>query len=124
MSFLRRAINIIRSNINSKFDKDINIQDIPFGTQQSYEQEQTTSEQKVPSNFCSQTEKLEREYYANLELDYGSSFDDIKKKYRTLLKKYHPDKFHNDDKKRKIAERVVAKLNMAYNYFEEKYKKV
>ena len=57
------------------------------------------------------------------ELPYGASFDEIKKSYRKLLKKYHPDKFHNDEKKYKIAQDLVDKLNMAYNYFEEKYKK-
>ena len=49
----------------------------------------------------------EREYYANLEVAYGASFDEIKASYKRLLKKYHPDKFYGDEKKLQIAQDVV-----------------
>ncbi|MES2730424.1 MAG: J domain-containing protein [Bacteroidota bacterium] len=60
-------------------------------------------------------------YYANLELKEGASFVDIKAAYKRLVKKYHPDKFHNDEQKRKYAEQITQKLNEAYRYFEEKH---
>ena len=127
MSFLKRTIKILRSNINSSLDEissrtfsgfeEVNIQgerDIHF-----FEEEFA---QKTSSPM-SETEKLEREYYGNFELPYGASFEEIKASYKKLLKKYHPDKFQTDETKRKIAEDVVSKLNSAYSYFEEKYKK-
>lgn len=47
----------------------------------------------------------------------------IKKKYRDLSKKYHPDKYINDSiEKQEIAKRNFQKLNTAYNIILE-YKK-
>ena len=60
-------------------------------------------------------------YYANLELKEGTDFPEIKAAYKRLVKKYHPDKFHHDEQKRKYAEQVTQKLNEAYRYFEEKF---
>ena len=48
-------------------------------------------------------------------------FNEIKASYKRLLKKYHPDKFYGNQKKLEIAQEVVKKLNIAYNYFEQKY---
>jgi len=48
------------------------------------------------------------DYYKTLEIDYFASQEDIKKAYRTLVKKYHPDKdMVNSDEEIKI-------LNEAY----------
>ena len=124
MSLFKRAVNIIKSNINANRVNSVSFDDIDLSSfsasgQNEYEEfSQTTSE----DDYLSPDEKLEKEYYGNLELPVGTSFDEIKKQYRALLKKYHPDKFNNDEKKRKIAEQVVSKLNTAYNYFENKYK--
>ena len=63
---------------------------------------------------------LEREYYANLELPFGASFAEVKKSYRTLIKQYHPDRYHSDPKKKLLAEEITAKLNTAYQHFERK----
>ena len=128
MSFFKRLKNIIISNINSSkpFDSsflDVKMQD--FDTRDfNYKTEDNFSEYEYSSRLNSnETQDVEAQYYANLELPYGSGFEEIKKSYKMLLKKYHPDKFHNDKKKYKVAQELVTKLNMAYNYFEEKYKK-
>lgn len=117
MSFFKRLKNIIISNINFKNDK-INVSDFDgiqdFGNTENYE--------NLSRNHTSnQKNTLEVEYYANLELSYGASFDEIKASYRKLLKKYHPDRFYNDEKKLQLAQEVVTKLNLAYNYFEKKF---
>ena len=59
----------------------------------------------------------EREYYANLELPFGSSFSAIKKNYRTLIHKYHPDRHHADPSNYMLAKEVSVKLNEAFEYF-------
>ena len=58
-------------------------------------------------------------YYANLELPYGASVSDIKKNYRILMQKYHPDRFSNDLSKKEVAERITKGLNEAYDYFKQ-----
>lgn len=78
-------------------------------------------DQELKNNEKEKKNPLEQEYYANLELPYGSGFDEIKASYKRLLKKYHPDKFYGNEKKIAIAQDVVKKLNVAYNYFEKKY---
>jgi len=62
-------------------------------------------------------------YYANLELKGGAGFAEIKAAYKRLIKKYHPDKFTQDEEHRKIAEEITRKLNEAYIYFENKFSK-
>lgn len=111
MGFFKRVRNLIRSNINFKNEGA------------SYE----FSDDFLHENLNQFTPKInfkndiEKEYYANLELPYGASFSEIKTAYRKLLKKYHPDKFYNDEKKLQLAQEVVIKLNLAYNYFENKF---
>lgn len=63
----------------------------------------------------------ELQYYARLEVPVGASFEDIRKAYKRLMKQYHPDRFYQDERKRRIAEEICRKLNEAYAYFEKKY---
>lgn len=63
----------------------------------------------------------ETAHFDALEVPYTASFEEIKMSYKKLVKKYHPDKFHNDPQKRQYAETVTQKLNEAYTYFEKKY---
>ena len=124
MSVFKRAINIIKSNINANKADSVSFDDIDLSSfsQSGQSEYEEFSQAKSEDDYLTPDEKLEKEYYGNLELPVGASFEEIKKQYRSLLKKYHPDKFNNDEKKRKIAEQVVSKLNTAYNYFENKYK--
>ena len=109
MSLFKRIRNIVRSNINS--EKAINI-DI-----NSYE-DIYYDDSKVIVN---EENKLEKKYYKVLELEYGSDFESIKKSYKKLLKKYHPDLFQNKPEKLKSAQEVTRRINEAYTYFERKF---
>ena len=62
----------------------------------------------------------EQMHYENLEVPYGSSFNTIKKSYKRLAMEYHPDKFHADDKKHRVAQEVMQSINTSYNYFKNK----
>ncbi|MCS6796160.1 MAG: J domain-containing protein [Raineya sp.] len=87
---------------------------------QSYQQKQ--QQYQKTSNY--QTQNIqELRYYAWLEVPAGSSFEEIKKSYKNLMKKYHPDNFHHNESKRKTAEELCQKLNEAYQYFEKKFGK-
>ncbi len=110
MSLFKRIENIIKSNINHKEEKnDINIdyyEDIYYGDSKTIPNEEN---------------KLEKKYYRILELEYGSDFNSIKKAYKRLLKKYHPDLFQNKPEKLKSAQEVTRQINEAYTYFERKF---
>jgi DnaJ like chaperone protein len=81
------------------------------GSQNTYK-EQAKATPKKPSK--------EQEYYEILEVKPGASFEEIKKAYRKMMKIYHPDLFHNDPEKFKMAQEVSSTLNEAYSYFESK----
>lgn len=58
--------------------------------------------------------------YKILEVSPDASDDDIKKAYRELAKKYHPDKVsHLGEEVRKTAEEKITALNAAYEAIKE-----
>jgi len=87
-----------------------------------YQQQSNYYQKSYQNNYKSSTSQNNEEdkYYKWLELPYGSSFEDIKKSYKNLMKKYHPDNFHNNETKRQTAEKLSQKLNEAYQYFDKK----
>lgn len=59
-------------------------------------------------------ETLENDYRI-LEISSSATDDEVKKAYRTMAKKYHPDKVnHLGEEIRKDAEEKFAKMNQAY----------
>lgn len=53
-------------------------------------------------------------YYANLELPAGAAADEVKRAYRRLVSRYHPDRHANDPTKQDAANEVARKLREAY----------
>lgn len=58
-----------------------------------------------------------------LGLKDGFTFDDAKKRYRALLSRYHPDKFHDDDEFRSMAEEKARRVNLAWGVLEKTMRK-
>jgi DnaJ like chaperone protein len=59
-------------------------------------------------------------YYAVLGLESGADGEAIKKAYRTLSMKYHPDKVvHLGEEFRKVAEEKMKEINVAYEYLKK-----
>ncbi len=56
-----------------------------------------------------------RRWYKDLELEPGADLPTVRKQYRKLIAKYHPDKFADDPEKLKAATDVARKLTEAYN---------
>lgn len=56
-----------------------------------------------------------RDPYEVLEINKNASMEEIKKAYRNLTKKYHPDKY-SDNPLRELAEEKMREINDAYNY--------
>ncbi|PIE73340.1 MAG: molecular chaperone DnaJ [Deltaproteobacteria bacterium] len=56
-------------------------------------------------------------HYATLGLQKGANAEEIKKAYRKLSMKYHPDKVrHLGDEFRAVAEEKMKEINAAYDY--------
>lgn len=55
--------------------------------------------------------------YRRLELDTGASLEEANKRRRELVKRYHPDRFTDGDKRAR-AERLTAEINAAHDTIE------
>lgn len=64
-------------------------------------------------------EKTIREYYANLEVPFGSDLETVKESYRRLMRKYHPDKHAHDDDAEALATELTQELTKAYRAIED-----
>ena len=117
MSLFGRIKNIIRSNI--KFNKDINIDNINIDFDVDLNSYKETYYDDAKENVNSND--VERQYYKILEVEYGADFSEIKKAYKKLLKKYHPDFFAGSPEKMETAQKLTKKINEAYTYFERKF---
>ncbi len=65
------------------------------------------------------SEKRLRELHAQLEVPYGASFEEIKKSFRRLMRKYHPDLHIGNPQKHKTATQLTMSLTQAYNELEQ-----
>lgn len=54
-------------------------------------------------------------WHRTLEVPVGADFDTIRKSYRRLMAKYHPDKYASDPEKYAAATEVTRKIAGAYN---------
>jgi curved DNA-binding protein CbpA len=59
-----------------------------------------------------------RGYYAILEVSEDANFQEIKKSYRKLAKKYHPDRNKSDN-----AEETIKKINEAFETLSDRKKR-
>jgi DnaJ-domain-containing protein 1 len=68
--------------------------------------------------FGRQGDKI-AEYYKVLDLPVGAPFADVKKQFRTLMRKYHPDRHVGNPKKQKAATELTMRVTQAYNELEK-----
>jgi len=76
-------------------------------------------EEKAPTK-AEQTE-IDRAYGV-LELSSGAEWEQVVTNYRTLCRKYHPDRFHGKPEDCKNANDLMAEINAAYQLLEKHYK--
>jgi DnaJ-domain-containing protein 1 len=63
-----------------------------------------------------------RRDYATLEVAFAAPFADVRKSYKRLLHKYHPDRFSGDAEKQTLANEVTQRLNEAFDRIERAHK--
>ena len=87
----------------------------------SYDQRTIEAKYKYGSQYSTTPDQNNvAHYYATLGLEKGATMDEIKKAYRKLSMKYHPDKVrHLGDEFQQIAETKMKEINAAYDYFKK-----
>lgn len=126
-----RLKNILKSELGDLFEKSDETR-TPFQRRRTYRREgeydkfddideayeKAFNQKKEPS-----INPEESKHYKTLGLALGTGFVQIKSKYKQLVKKFHPDRHQANPKNHKIAMERTRNLNMAYNYFKDKYEK-
>jgi DnaJ-domain-containing protein 1 len=69
----------------------------------------------APSGASVRRDPRLAQLYAQLECPYGSDITTVRKHYRTLMLKYHPDMHSRSAEKQRIATELTQRLTMAYN---------
>ena len=55
-----------------------------------------------------------RQDYANLEVPFGADIETVRKSYKTLILRYHPDKHAGDPEQQRIALEITKKVNQSF----------
>ena len=71
-----------------------------------------------PPRYTATQEKRLRDLYAQLEVPFGAPFEEVKKSFRRLMRKYHPDLHVNDPKRHATATQLSMALTQAYQELE------
>jgi deoxyribodipyrimidine photolyase len=61
-------------------------------------------------------------HFQTLEVSPGTSFTEVKKAYKEMVKKHHPDQFMQDPEKHQSATKKMKKINGAFRELAKYYK--
>ena len=61
-----------------------------------------------------------REAYAALELPLGANRAEVKKAYRAMMRRYHPDKHQGSADKERLANEITVRVREAYNLLDRR----
>ncbi|GAB4507899.1 MAG: hypothetical protein Tsb0026_05110 [Sulfuricaulis sp.] len=61
--------------------------------------------------------------YQILGIQHGTSWKQLRKAYKSLVNTWHPDRFQQDSRKRKLAEEKTKEITQSYKELAEYYKK-
>jgi DnaJ-domain-containing protein 1 len=120
-----RIFKIIRANIGDAMSQEQHMDSLERELYRQYQEQirkaaaEPAYEQKPPPAYSAE----ELSYYQALEVQPGATFEQIKAAYKTMVKKYHPDRFPQEPDKQKTAIEITQRINIAYSYFEKKFGK-
>jgi DnaJ-domain-containing protein 1 len=64
-----------------------------------------------------------RQDYSNLEVPFGAGIEEVKKAYKSLILRYHPDKHAGDPEKLRIATEITKKINESFERIRSRLEK-
>lgn len=120
-AFKDRVVRAVRANLNDVLDRIREFEDAGgFETLFDFETDATRiGDERFASNGepvdPRRREKSIREYYANLEVPYGSDLAKVKASYLRLMRQYHPDRHSNDEQMEALATELSQELSQAYS---------
>jgi DnaJ-domain-containing protein 1 len=83
--------------------------------------ERWSSRKESASGPETMDQNLKRDY-ATLEVALGAPLSEVRKSYKRLLHKYHPDRFSDDAGKQTLANEVTQRLNQAFARIEAQHR--
>ena len=120
MNIFSRLYRVVSSNL-PHFEKSKNLNDTDSRQKnfRSSKEDDSQSEHHQLQNGKSYDPVLAK-YYANLELPYGADLETVRKAWKKLVRKYHPDLHSTDPAKRQLANELSQGLNRAYEEIKKK----
>jgi hypothetical protein len=68
------------------------------------------------------TNDIYRSSYRHLDIEPGSTWQEVRRAYKRSVKKWHPDHFHHDSKTQSIAAEKIKEINCAFDLLAEHYR--
>lgn len=95
-----------------------------FDSEESWDRRYDRRSREKGSRFEPQfADQALRKDYATLEVAFAAPFADVRRSYKRLLHKYHPDRFSGDAEKQTLANEVTQRLNEAFARIERQNKR-
>jgi DnaJ-domain-containing protein 1 len=113
MNVFERFIRVIIARINSASD-DHTFADNDFSGSNYRDYAKHSGQGQTQDNGPASVDPKIAEYYANLEIPFGSDLKAVKSAWKRLMRKYHPDIHSKDKKKQELAKELTQRLNRAY----------
>ncbi|MCK6621923.1 MAG: DnaJ domain-containing protein [Calditrichaceae bacterium] len=124
MPIISRLFRLLRANFHSITRKE---SATGRGAGEKYRRQEQHREKRASSGYGSgkswqdaTQDPLLAQYYANLEVPYGSDLETVRRAWKNLLRKYHPDRHSGDPEKQAIANQLVQELNHAFQELEKR----
>jgi DnaJ-domain-containing protein 1 len=112
MDLLKRLYRIVRSEVEGTATEPRAQEWDP--SHEDYAGRAARGDTKTDTDASSARDPLLAGYYANLELPYGADRESVRRAWKRLMKRYHPDMHSTDPEKNKVANELCAELTRAY----------
>jgi DnaJ-domain-containing protein 1 len=89
----------------------------------AYERPPRARAAQEPPRRTAAGDEAVRKAFAALEVPPGSDFDTVRKSYRRLMRKYHPDLHASSPEKQRTANELAQRLTEAYKLLEKQLRR-
>ncbi len=119
--FFDKLGNLLRSIIREEPEDNINQRDpdlkaaweeIDEFLKTGYNRQRSRAKSRPVKNIP--VPEVYKQDFINLEIHPTASLEEVKRSYKKLLRKYHPDRHADNPQKQQMATRITQKLNVSY----------